>query len=89
VSAGLRVGVLLLLGAVACSREPVNEYPPEVVENFVAACRTRAPEETCRCAIDRLRDRFAWEEFRVLERRMAEGEMPPEVAEAVGGCAGR
>lgn len=84
-----RLGVaLLLLGAAACSREPAHEYPAEVVENFVAACRTRAPEATCRCAIDRLRDRFAWEEFRALEERMASGAMPPEVADAVAGCAG-
>jgi len=80
------LAVVLLLLAGACAREPANEYPSEVVDNFIGACRTRAPEETCRCAIDRLRDRFPWDEFRGIERRLAAGEMPDEVAEAVRGC---
>ena len=80
------LAVVLLLLAGACAREPVNEYPADVVDNFIGACRTRAPEETCRCAIDRLRDRFPWEAFREIERRMAAGEVPPEVAEAVRSC---
>ena len=79
------LGAMLL--AAACGREPAHDYPAEVVDNFVAACRTRAPEPTCRCAIDRLQDRFAWDEFRIHEARMAKGEMPDEVAHVVGACA--
>lgn len=85
-----RAGTLALLAlAAACGCEPANEYPAEVVENFVAACRTRTDERACRCAIDELRDRFPWERFQALERRMADGEMPDEIAEAVGGCVRR
>jgi hypothetical protein len=79
----------LVLLASACAREPEHAYPPEVVENFVAACRTRAPDAACRCAIDRLRDRFSYEEFRALERRMGSGEVPGEVTEAVESCTSR
>jgi hypothetical protein len=82
-------GLALLLLAGACSHEPANEYPPEVVDNFIGACRTRAPEVACRCAIDRLRDRFSWEEFREMERRMRADDLPPEVADAVRGCVER
>jgi len=80
------LAVILLLLAGACAREPANEYPADVVDNFIGACRTRAPEKTCRCAIDRLRDRFPWEEFRDIERKLGAGEMPDEVAEAVRDC---
>jgi len=95
VTLGRRVALVVVAGAlvglVVALRhepEPTYEYPPEVVDNFIGACRTRAPEEACRCAIDRLRDRFPWEEFRDMERRMGAGEMPAEVAEAVRGCVG-
>ncbi len=83
------VAIALVTLAAACGREPANEYPAEVVENFVAACRTRTNEAACRCAIDELRDRFPWERFQALERRMADGEMPDEIAEAVGDCVRR
>ena len=78
--------VVLVAMATACGRGPTHEYPAEVVDNFVGACRTRAPEETCRCAIDRLQDDIPYETFRSLEQRMAEGAMPDEIAAAVRGC---
>lgn len=83
------LALALLLLASACGRAPAHPYPPEVVENFVAACRTRAPEAACRCAIDRLQDRFSYEEFQAFERRMASGEVPGEIGEAIEGCTPR
>lgn len=85
--AGVVVAVALGLGG--CSREPRHAYPPDVVENFVAACRTRAEERACRCAIDRLRDTFPYEQYRALDARMGTGELPPEVGNAVSECARR
>jgi len=78
--------VVLLGVAMACNRTPTHDYPAEVVDNFVGACRTRAPEAACQCAIDRLRDAIPYETFRGLEQRMASGEMPDEIADAVRGC---
>jgi hypothetical protein len=86
---GVEPGLLaaaLLLAVTGCSREPAYAYPPEFVENFVAACRTHAPEPACRCAIDRIRDTFPFEEFRDHDRRMADGTMPTEVAAVVRDC---
>lgn len=75
--------------AAACKGAPANPYPEDVVQNFVAACRTNAAERVCTCAIDRIQHRFTLDEFRAFEQRMAQGESPKELIDSVAECRGR
>jgi hypothetical protein len=81
---------VLALVSAACSRAPEHPYPKEVVDNFVASCRARAPEDACRCAIDTLQRRFTLEQFQGYERQMREsGTLPKEMGDAVNDCVPR
>ena len=84
------IGVGLVLLAAGCRGGPPNPYPQDVVDNFVASCRSqRADERICRCAIDRIQRRYSLDEFRAFEARMAQGEVVKELMDTVTDCLGR
>jgi hypothetical protein len=65
------LAVLLATATLACHREPKNQYPPSVVDNFLAACRSNGgTDDACRCALDGLRDRFTADEYVALEKKV-------------------
>jgi hypothetical protein len=83
--------VILVTGVVmaaGCKGGPPNPYPEDVVRNFVTACRSNAAESVCECAIDRIQRRFTLDEFKAFEDRMARGETPKELIDAVADCRG-
>jgi hypothetical protein len=62
---------LLAMATLACHREPLHEYPKDVVDNFLAACRSNgASDAACVCALDGLRNRFTADEYVALEKRV-------------------
>ena len=71
----------------ACERPPASAWPPEVVDNFMRGCRDRTADAQCRCALERLQQRFTLEEFSRMERELAGGTVPKPLADAVSGCA--
>jgi hypothetical protein len=79
----------LVLALWGCRGGPPNPYPSEVVETFVASCRTNAAESVCRCAIDRIQRRWSLDEFRAFEARMADGAAPKELVDTAAECRGR
>jgi hypothetical protein len=83
--------LLAVLGAIAGCRacDRGHAYPPEVVDNFVAACQASASERSCRCTIDRLRRLYTYEEFQVVEQRLQVRDVPPEMSEVLAACSGR
>ena len=83
-----RFAMCLAVVAIGCGGDPPPEhaYPREIVENFVASCRERGEEANCKCAIDRLQRQFTLEEFLALEARLARGEIPKEMVDAVAAC---
>ena len=80
---------LALLVLPSCGGGPPNPYPPEIVEAFVTACRTNAPESVCRCAIDRVQRRFSLDEYLALEKRITNGDIPKELVDEAAECRGR
>ena len=76
----------MLLALSSCRGGPSNPYPAEVVETFVASCRTRADEAVCRCAIDRIQRRWSLDEFKAFEARIADGAVPKELVDSVADC---
>jgi hypothetical protein len=84
--------LLVTLAALACRREPLHDYPADVVDNFLAACRVRGgSDDACRCSLDALRHRFPAGEYAALEQRVAAGDPGATklLAEVAGACVGR
>jgi len=77
---------LALAVTTGCERRPADRWPPEVVDNFLRGCQSKASEAQCRCALARLQERFSLEEFQRLEREAAGGTVPQPLADAVQGC---
>jgi hypothetical protein len=61
-------------------------YPPEVIANFLSACTKNADARTCRCALAAIRRRFTIEEYRALEVRIAQRDVPPELVAVLDDC---
>jgi hypothetical protein len=80
--------VATLVALVACRRE-THRYAPEVVENFMNACRQRASDKSCRCALAEIEKRYSPEEYAGIEAKMRGGEKPPnELLEVIRTCGG-
>jgi hypothetical protein len=88
VSPRLVLAAGVLAGAVAC-RSQQHPYSDALVESFMRGCQQRAGEPACRCALDRIRERYTAEEYEALEASIRAGAKPPEefskVATACGG----
>lgn len=55
----------------ACHREPLHEYPKDIVDNFLAACRSNGgSDDACDCSLDGLRRRFTADEYMALEKKV-------------------
>lgn len=81
----------LAVALVAC-RSKRNTYPETVVENFLRACQSRASESACRCAIDRIQERYTAEQYEMIEAGIRAGAQPPQAFVDVAtecGTAGR
>ena len=81
---------LLLLGMLACGKSQ-HEYPAELIDNFLAACRGRGGSETaCECVLAEIRHRFTAEEYADLEAKVAreDEEAGAVLAEVVTVCQG-
>jgi hypothetical protein len=61
-------------------------YSPQVVENFLSACMKNSDARTCRCALDAVRRRFTIDEYRALEARIAQRDVPRELLAALDDC---
>lgn len=83
--------VALALGLAACGDggDGSNEYPAEVVENFVTNCAAQpgTTESSCRCAIDELQERMSFEEFEAAEQDLVTtGNVADELRAVVDEC---
>lgn len=84
------VVLCLVLGSLLVACNQGEEYPRQVVENFMSACTAQpgATEEACSCAIERIQEEMTLDEFVRFEARLEEGGQPPsEIQEIVQECA--
>jgi hypothetical protein len=84
-----RALLLVIVALAACSRAPDQPYPPDVVEAFVASCRAKAPEATCRCTIDDLQRHVSLDEFKALDQQARSGTIPKPLGDAIVACSRR
>ena len=78
----LRSGALVALLVLFACRGHVA-YPPDVADGFLASCIAKLPAgqeqnrdlfaASCRCMLDRIQEKYTLEEFKALEKRMADG----------------
>ena len=81
--------IALALGLSACGGDGGNEYPDEVVENFVSNCAAQpgTTESACQCAIDELQERMSFEEFEAAEQDLVtSGDVANELRAVVEEC---
>ena len=80
------IAAALLATALACHRPPDHPYPPDVQQNFLRACTTRADDRTCRCALEQMERRFTIEEFNGFEAELKAGQVPQPMVDATTAC---
>ncbi|HEV7731093.1 MAG TPA: hypothetical protein VGR62_02980 [Candidatus Binatia bacterium] len=85
----LSTSLLVLILVAGCDRGPDHPYPAEIVDNFLASCTQKGTKEACQCSIDLIQRRFTVEQFQAMEARMAKGEVPKDLMDAVAECQGR
>jgi hypothetical protein len=78
--------LLILLALAACGGDADEPYPPDLVTNFLKSCQVKGTKVGCECAIDRIQRKFTLDEFKAFEARMAKGEAPPELMNAIADC---
>ena len=67
--------VLVAATALACHRKPANEYPKDVVDNFLGACRSNGGSDAaCQCALEGIQNRYTADEYVALEKRVKEND---------------
>jgi hypothetical protein len=82
---------VLVATTVACGGDPLHDYPDPVVDNFLAACRSKGgSEDACTCALDELRRRFTVDAYEALEMKVRDGDDASArlLAEVVTDCRG-
>ena len=67
--------ILLTAATLACHRKPAHEYPKDLVDNFLGACRSNGgSDDACQCALDGIQNRFTAEEYAALEKHVKEND---------------
>jgi hypothetical protein len=62
-----------------------NEYPIEVLNAFMDSCKkSGGKQETCLCVFEKVQQKYTFEEYSVLEAKMAGGQAPEDFLEFVG-----
>ena len=90
--APLKMILLLCTGLFGCSgngaeKKPdaKNEYPPQVTEAFVESCeKAGSKRDLCECLLEKIQQKYTFEEFSVLESKLAGGRAPDEFLEYMG-----
>lgn len=62
-----------------------DAYPQEVVDEFVRSCqKAGSSAKLCTCLIDKVQEKYSFEDFNVIELKLSSGDPPDEFIEFVG-----
>jgi hypothetical protein len=74
-----------IVNTAAQTPAPKNEYPQNTVEAFLDSCEEAGSErEFCSCVLDKVREKYTFAEFSVIESKLAAGQPPQEFVEFTG-----
>lgn len=83
----MRHATALLLFILGCGGSGPAPYPSDVAENFLRACvGSGGNEPSCRCALEKVEERWTLDEYRALEARIARGETPGDLTGIIAAC---
>ena len=85
---GIR-GTLILASCIffiGCGNKTKNEYPKEVTDTFIQSCEQTSGGKNafCVCILDKIQQKYTFEEFSVIEAKMRENRTPDEFIEFSG-----
>ena len=64
--------LLLVVAVAGCSKK--NDYPAEVVTNFMNSCvSSGGTTESCSCTLNKVQAKFTFAEFSALEQKIIAG----------------
>ena len=62
-----------------------DAYPQEVVDEFLKSCQgAGSSAKLCACLIDKIQEKYSFEEFSVMELKLRSGNPPEEFVEFTG-----
>lgn len=62
-----------------------NAYPQQVVDEFLKSCKSAGSDaKFCACLLDRIQEKYSFEEFTVIELKLTSGSPPEEFVEFTG-----
>lgn len=60
-------------------------YPQEVVDEFIKSCQgAGSSAKLCTCLIDKIQEKYSFEDFNVIELKLGSGNPPEEFVEFAG-----
>ncbi len=95
---GLLLSQSTVLGLVN-KQQTVNQYPTEVVSNFISTCTQAATgdgveaqlaQNICTCYVEEIQNKYTFAQFEEIDRQVAQGQpLPPAFQEIVTNCINR
>jgi hypothetical protein len=85
----IRIIYLLSVVIFMLSCENKNDYPPDIIQNFMNSCQKQSggKQQTCACIIEQVQYKFTLEEFLRIDASMKEGgKIPEEMKRIVVDC---
>ena len=80
-------GAILFASFILTSCGPKkNDYPADVTQNFMNSCQSTSDgdQKLCSCLLDKIQEKYTFEEFSAIEVKMQAGQTPSEFLDFVG-----
>jgi hypothetical protein len=63
-----------------------HDYPSDVTQNFMNSCQETSggDQKMCSCLLDKIQEKYSYEEFSAIEVKMQAGQTPQEFLDFVG-----
>jgi hypothetical protein len=80
------VATLLTLFILSGCEAKKHDYPSDVTQNFMNACQKTSGvnQKMCSCLLDKIQEKYTYEEFSAIEVKMQSGQTPQEVLDFIG-----
>ena len=80
-------GAIILASTILTGCGPKkNDYPSDVTQNFMNSCEETSggDQKMCSCLLDKIQEKYTFEEFSAIEVKMQAGQTPEEFLGFIG-----